>query len=203
MSQAMVKKTKKQEHEHANHGTVLPGYLETHVKLAKHRVLFVAEDVSDQMATELSALLLYFDNQDDNEDPIELYINSHGGSVSGLFNIYDVMQMIKTPIRTICAGRCSSAAAVMLAAGTKGERCAFSNSRIMIHGIQCVFPIPGYDITKIKNYHDFLLEHNESIMKVLAHHTGQTLERIREDCKEDVWMSPEQALNYGIIDKII
>src|ERR1035441_6151200 len=145
MSQAMVKKTKKQEHEHANHGTVLPGYLETHVKLAKHRVLFVAEDVSDQMATELSALLLYFDNQDDNEDPIELYINSHGGSVSGLFNIYDVMQMIKTPIRTICAGRCSSAAAVMLAAGTKGERCAFSNSRIMIHGIQCVFPIPGYD----------------------------------------------------------
>lgn len=193
----------KHQHEHVHHGPVLSGYAETYVKLAKHRVLFVSEDVSDQMASELSALLLYFDNQDDNETPIEMYINSHGGSVSGLFNIYDVMQMIKTPIRTVCAGRCSSAAAVMLAAGTKGERCAFANSRIMIHGIQCVFPISGYDITNIKNYHDFLLEHNESIMRVLARHSGQTVERIREDCKEDVWMSPEQALDYGIIDKII
>jgi ATP-dependent Clp protease protease subunit len=199
MSKIMAKP---HEHDHTHKAPLLTGYAETYVKLAKHRILFISEDVSDELATELSALLLYFDNED-HEAPIEIYINSHGGAVSGLFNIYDVMQMVHAPIRTICAGRCSSAAAVMLAAGAKGERCAFKNSRVMIHGIQCIFPIPGYDITKIKNYHDFLLEHNDNIMKVLAHHTGQTLDKIRQDCKEDVWMSPEQALDYGLIDQII
>jgi ATP-dependent Clp protease protease subunit len=193
---------KPDEHGHIHHAPPLAGYMETYVKLAKHRVLFISEDVSDEMASQLSAMLLYFDNED-HESLIEIYINSHGGAVTGLFNIYDVMQMISAPIRTICAGRASSAAAVMLAAGTKGERCAFPNSRIMIHGIQCLFPIAGYDITNNKNYHDFLLEHNDSIMKVLSHHTGQTLDKIKQDCKEDIWLSPKQALEYGIIDQII
>jgi ATP-dependent Clp protease protease subunit len=188
--------------EHAHHAPLLAGYAETYVKLAKHRVLFISEDVSDELATELSALLLYFDHED-HESPIEIYINSHGGAVSGLFSIYDVMQMISAPIQTICAGRASSAAAVILAAGTKGKRCAFPNSRIMIHGIQCVFPIAGYDLTNNKNYHNFLLEHNDSIMKVLSHHTGQTLDTIKKDCKEDVWMSAMKALEYGIIDLIL
>jgi ATP-dependent Clp protease, protease subunit len=189
-------------HDHIYHGPILAGYKETYVRLAKHRILFVSEDVSNEMATELSTMLLYFDNED-HEALIEIYINSHGGAVSGLFNIYDVMQMIKAPIRTVCAGRCSSAAAVLLATGTKGQRCALPSSRIMIHGIQCVFPLPGADITNNKNYHNFLLENNDSIMKVLSHHTGQTLEKIKSDCKEDVWMSPMQALEYGIIDQIL
>ena len=188
--------------EHAHHAPLLAGYAETYVKLAKHRVLFISEDVSDELATELSALLLYFDHED-HEAPIEIYINSHGGAVSGLFSIYDVMQMIEAPIQTVCAGRASSAAAVMLAAGTKGKRCAFTNSRIMIHGIQCVFPIAGYDLTNNKNYHNFLLENNDSIMKILAHHTGQTLDTIKKDCKEDVWMSATKAREYGIIDLIL
>jgi ATP-dependent Clp protease protease subunit len=188
--------------EHTHNTPLLAGYAETYVRLAKHRVIFISEEITQKVATELSALLLYFDNED-HEGLIEMYINSPGGDVSALFNIYDVMQMISAPIRTICAGRCSSAAAVLLAAGIKGERCAFPNSRIMIHGIQCVFPIPGYDMTKIANHHDFLLEHNDSIMKVLAYHTEQPLDKIRQDCKEDVWMSAEQALDYGIIDQII
>jgi ATP-dependent Clp protease protease subunit len=189
-------------HDHAHQGPILAGYKETYVRLAKHRILFISEDVSIEMATELSAMLLYFDNED-HEVPIEIYINSHGGAVSGFFNIYDVMQMIKAPIRTICAGRASSAAGVMLAAGTKGQRCALANSRIMIHGIQCVFPIPGFDITNNKNYHNFLLENNDSIMRVLSHHTGQTLDKIKDDCKEDVWLSPAMAKDYGIIDQIL
>jgi len=177
-------------------------YEESYVRLSKHRIIWVSEDVTDAMAAELSALLLYYDNED-HEAPIEMYINSHGGAVSGLFNIYDVMQMIQAPVRTICIGRCYSAGAVLLSAGTKGERCAFKNSRVMIHGIQCMFPIPGLDVTNSKNYHQFLVENNENIMKVLSQHTGQPVEKIRKDCLEDVWFNAEQALEYGIIDQII
>jgi ATP-dependent Clp protease protease subunit len=192
---------KKSKPDHMHQATLLPGYIETHVKLAKHRVLFMSEDVTDVMASQLSAMLLYFDSQD-HDTPIEMYLNSPGGDVSGLFHIYDVMQMIKAPIRTICAGCCYSAAAVILSAGTKGQRCAFPNSKVMIHGIQCAFPVLG-DIARSKNYHDFLQENNDSIMRVLAHHTGQPLDRIKKDCREDIWMSAEQALEYGIVDQII
>lgn len=178
------------------------GYEESYVRLSKHRIIWVSEDVTDEMASQLSALLLYYDNED-HEAPIEMYINSHGGAVSGLFNIYDVMQMIQAPVRTICIGRCYSAGAVLLASGTKNERCAYKNSRVMIHGIQCMFPIPGLDVTNSKNYHQFLVENNENIMKVLAKHTGQTVEKIRKDCLEDVWFNAEQALDYGIIDQIL
>lgn len=188
--------------EHMHHAPLLAGYAETYVKLAKHRVLFISEPISDELATELSALLLYFDHED-HEAPIEIYINSPGGEVSGLYSIYDVMQMIEAPIQTICAGRASSAAAIILAAGTPGKRCAFSNSRIMIHGIQCIFPIAGHDLTNNKNYHNFLLEQNDNIMKVLSHHTGQTLDAIKKDCKEDVWLSAVKAREYGIIDHIL
>jgi ATP-dependent Clp protease, protease subunit len=190
------------EHRHEHRAPLLKGYKETYVRLAKHRMLFISEDVTDTMASELSAMLLYFDNQN-HDELIEIYINSHGGDVSGLLNIYDVMQMISSPIRTFCIGRASSAAAVMLAAGNKGERVAFSNSRIMIHGIQCLFPIPGADLTKNKNYLQYLAENNDSIMKILAHHTEQPLEKIRQDCKEDVWMTAKEALAYNIIDHII
>jgi ATP-dependent Clp protease protease subunit len=194
--------TTPKEHEHMPPSAFLVGYAETYIKLAKHRILFISEDISNDLASELSALLLYFDNEDHNA-LIEIYINSHGGDVSGLFNIYDVMQMINAPIRTICAGRASSAAAVILAAGSKGERCAFRHSRIMIHGIQCIFPIPGFDMDKIKNYHDFLLENNDNIMKILADNTKTPLEKIMQDCKENVWMTPQMALEYGIIDRIL
>lgn len=193
---------KSSEHDHGQRSTLLAGYEETYVKLAKHRILFIAEDVTNELATQLSAMLLYFDNEDP-DGMIEMYINSPGGAVSGLFQIYDVMQMISAPIRTICAGSAFSAAAVILAAGTKGERCAFDNSKIMIHGIQCLFPIPGYDITNNKNYHNFLLENNDNIIKILARHAGQTVEKVKQDCKEDIWLSPKQALEYGIIDRII
>lgn len=197
----------KKSNDHEEHSRNVPNfarYTETYVKLAKHQIIFISEDISSEMAAELSTMLLYFDKKNQElSDPIEIYINSHGGDVSGLLHIYDIMQMISCPVRTICAGKASSAAAVILSAGTKGERYAFANSRIMIHGIQCVFPIAGSDITSNKNYHDFLLDHNDSIMKILSHHTGQSLEKIRKDCREDVWLSAEQALEYGLIDQIM
>lgn len=183
-------------------GQFLAGYAETYVRLAKGRIIFLSENITKEAASELSALLLYYDNEN-RESPIELYLHSNGGDVSGLFNIYDVMQMINAPIRTICLGKCYSAGAFILAAGSKGERLALKNSRIMIHGIQASFPIPGHDVMNSKNYFNFLKNSNDNILKLLAHHTGQTLEKLREDSLRDVWLTAKQALEYGIIDHII
>jgi ATP-dependent Clp protease protease subunit len=177
-------------------------YAETYVKLSKDRTIFLSEDVTKTVATELSALLLYYDNED-HETEITLYVHSNGGDAYGLSNIYDVMQMISAPVKTICLGKCYSAGAVILAAGTKGQRCALKSSKIMIHGIQFAFPLPGNDITNSKNYYDFIQDNNDNIMKILAHHTGHPLEKLKKDCQEDVWMDSKQALEYGLIDKII
>lgn len=191
------------EHDHgAVHAPFLTGYSSTYVKLTKNRVMFISEGIADPMAAEISALLLYFDRQDP-EEKIEMYIHTNGGSSSALVNIYDVMQMISAPVKTVCIGKAFSAGAVLLAAGAKGERYAFKNSKIMIHGIQTVFPIPGQSVIDNKNLLDFIEIENEKILKILAQHTGQPLEKVREDCKRDVWMSPEEALDYGIIDQIV
>jgi len=192
---------KKNSSEHS-HGPVLSGYADTYIKLANNRILFVTEDVTDAMAAQLSAMLLYLDHAD-HEAPIEMYLHSSGGAATGLSNIYDVMQMIQAPIKTICLGKCYSAGAVLLAAGTKGERYAFKNANIMIHGVQFGFPIPGHDMTNSQNYYDFVKSNNDNIMKMLAHHTGHSLEKVKNDCKEDVWMNAKQALEYGLIDNII
>lgn len=193
---------RKDNHDHGPRMPVLMGYTETHIKLAKHRILFVSEDVTDVLAAQLSAMLLYLDNED-HERPIEMYIHSNGGAVTGLSNIYDVMQMIQAPIKTVCIGRCYSAGAVMLASGTKGQRYAFRNSSVMIHGIQFGFPIPGHDVTTSKNYYDFVKNNNDNIMKILAAHTGHPLEKLKQDCREDVWLTAEQAKDYGIVDHVI
>ena len=191
----------KNEHEHVK-APILTGYSETYIKLAQHRIIIVAEDITDTMAAELSALLLYFDNED-HDEPIEMYLHSNGGAATGLANIYDVMQMISAPVKTVCLGKCYSAGAVLLAAGTKGERYAMKHASIMIHGIQASFPIPGHDITSSKNHYEYLNTHNDSIMKILAHHTGHSLEKVKNDCKEDVWLDAKQALEYGLIDHIV
>ena len=181
---------------------LLTGYAETYVKLSKSRVIFLAEDVSKETASELSALLLYYDNED-HEEPITLYIHTNGGDASGLANIYDVMQMIDAPIKTICLGKCYSAGSIILAAGTKGERYIFKNAKVMIHGIQCVFPIAGHDMVNSKNYYEFLENNNDNIMKMLAKHTGKTLEAIKKDTLRDVWLDAKQAVEYGVVDHII
>lgn len=190
---------KNSEHQHA---PMLSGYADTYIKLAKNRILFVAEDVNDVMAAQLSAMLLYLDHLN-HDEPIELYIHSSGGAATGLANIYDVMQMIQAPVKTVCLGKCYSAGAILLAAGTKGERYAFKNSSIMIHGIQFGFPIPGHDMTNSQSYYDFIKNNNDSIMKILSVHTGQPLEKVKNDCKQDVWLTAKEALDYGLIDHII
>lgn len=195
-----MKKHSLQDHDAAKNP--LAGYAETYVRLTKDRMIFLSEDVTKQSAAELAALLLYYDNEN-HEEPITIYIHSNGGDAAGLANIYDVMQMISAPVKTICAGKAYSAGAVILAAGAKGERYAMKSSKIMIHGIQFAFPLPGQDIINSKNYYDFIKENNDNIMKILAQHTGHPLEKLKEDCKQDVWMDAKQALQYGLIDQII
>lgn len=177
-------------------------YVESYIKLTKDRFIFLSEDVSIKSAAELSALLLYLDNEN-HQEPITIYVHSNGGDAAGLANIYDVMQMISAPVKTVCVGKAYSAGAVILAAGSKGERYAMKSAKIMIHGIQFSFPIPGHDITTSKNYYEFVREENDNIMKILAHHTGHSLEKLKEDCKQDVWLSATEAVSYGLIDHII
>lgn len=192
---------KNQEHSMVNPG-LFTGYSDTYIKLTKSRSIFLSEDVTKESAAQLSALLLYYDHES-HDDYISIYINSNGGDASGLANIYDVMQLITAPIKTICLGKAYSAGAVVLAAGSKGERYALKSSKIMIHGIQFGFPLPGQDIINSKNYYDFVKDNNDNIMKILADHTGHSLSKLKEDCKQDLWMDAKQALNYGIIDGIL
>lgn len=194
----MVKKSNGEIYRH----NIFPGYSESYIKLSKDRKIFLTEEIDKENASDLAAWLLYYDHLDP-EDPITIYIHSPGGMTAGLIHIYDVMQFVKAPVRTICMGRASSAAAVILAAGTKGERYAYKNSEIMIHGVQGLFPIPGMDIKNNKSYYDFFKTHNDDVLKMLARHTKQPLDKIRKDCASDHYMTAHQAQKYGIIDYII
>lgn len=177
-------------------------YESTSIFLTKNRMLFLKENITKEVAAELSALLLYYDNQSP-IDPIGIYIHSNGGDADGLIQIYDVMQMIRAPIQTICIGKAYSAAAILLASGSQGLRLAFKNSKIMIHGLQCVFPIPGFDQINSKNYLKFLKEHNDDILKLLSKHCKKSISEIKQDCKRDLYFNAKQAIDYGIIDGII
>lgn len=178
------------------------GYGESYVKMTKSRSLFISENVSDRLGAELSAMLLYYDNQD-HESDINIYIHTDGGATTGMANIYDVMQMVHAPIKTILLGKAYSAGAWILAGGTKGKRYALHSSKVMIHGTQFTFPIPGFDFTNSKNYLEFVNEENDSMLKVLAKHTGQTFEKVKADCQTERWMDAKAAKEYGIIDHIL
>lgn len=197
------KMNKNQEHGHDQLlAPLVRGYADSYIKMSKNRSIFFSEDVGDKAAAELSALMLYYDNED-HEAPIHLYLHSNGGAISGLNNIYDVMQMVHAPIKTILLGKCYSAGAVILAAGSKGERYALRSSNVMIHGVQFAFPIAGGDMANNESYLDFIEDTNDLIMKMLSKHTGQPLEKLKADCAREYWMDAKAALAYGIIDHII
>jgi ATP-dependent Clp protease, protease subunit len=178
-------------------------YYDTYIKLSQGRLIFLTEDFTKETSSALTALLLYYDNQNPNED-ITIYIHSDGGDATALSNIYDVMQMVRSPISTVCLGKAYSAGAFLLAAGSPGKRFLFPHSQVMIHGIQCSFPGIGEGHpTNSKNYFAFLKTTNNNLMKILAKHTGQPLDRIKEDCKKDIYLDAEAAIEYGLADDII
>lgn len=172
-----------------------------YLKLAKKRILFLKEDVDANSAGELSANLLWLNLQNKNKE-ITLYINSTGGDIDGLWTIYDTIQNIEAPVKTICTGNAFSSAAVILMAGTKGSRCAFPHASIMIHAIQLGEDVGCSQLEFEKRSRRYKKD-NEILMDTMARHTGQTLGKVKKDCKEDYYLDAEGALKYGIIDKIL
>ncbi len=181
----------------------IPRYTESYTNLAKERILFISEDITQDTASSLSAMLLYYDSQNDNED-ISLYINTNGGDAIALLHIYDVMQMIKSPIKTVCIGKAYSAGSVILAAGTKGKRFITKNSSVMIHGLQCAFP-GANSASQIdsKLYLEFLKDFNSRVIGLLAKHTEKEVKQVLKDCDRDCFLDAKDALNYNLVDAII
>jgi len=168
-------------------------------RLLKDRIIFMGEQVQDSMANTVIAQMLFLESEDPDKD-INLYINSPGGSVTAGLAIYDTMQYIKPDISTICMGQATSMGALLLAAGAKGKRYALPHARVMIHqplgGVQgqaTDIDIQAREILKIKDL----------IHKILVKHTGQSAEKIRQDTERDYFMDAEEAMRYGIVDRII
>jgi ATP-dependent Clp protease protease subunit len=168
-------------------------------RLLDEHIVFLQTPIDDQVAAAICLQLIWleFKNAD---RAINLYINSPGGDITALFAIYDTMQYVKNDISVVCLGQAASAAAVLLSAGTKGLRYALPHSRIMLH--QPYGGVAG-QASDIEIQAKEILRMREEIDQVLAHHTGQSIERISKDTNRDFYMSAPEALEYGIIDEVI
>jgi ATP-dependent Clp protease protease subunit len=167
-------------------------------RLLRERIIFLGDSIEDHLANLVIAQLLFLDSEDPEKD-ISLYINSPGGVVNAGLAIYDTMQYLRAPVSTICLGMAASMAAVLLAAGSKGKRYALPNSRIMIHQGSGGFRGNAPDAMIQMKEWEFLVERNNEI---LSRHTGQPLEKVKKDTDRDLFMSPEAAKDYGIIDAV-
>jgi ATP-dependent Clp protease protease subunit len=168
-------------------------------RLLKERIIFIGSGINDQVANAVIAQLLFLESQDNKSD-VKIYVNSPGGSVTSALAIYDTMRYIKCDISTICVGLAASAASLLLSAGKKGKRFALPNSEIMIH--QVMGGVEG-QATDIDIHSKHILKIKERLNKILAKHTGQKLAKVTKDAERDYFMSAEEAMKYGIIDKII
>ena len=167
-------------------------------RLLKDRIIFLGVPIEDHMANMVIAQMLFLQAEEPEKD-IQLYINSLGGSVSAGMAIYDTMQYVKPDVATTCMGMAASMAALLLAAGAPGKRYALPNARLMIHQPMGGFQGPASDI-EIRARE--ILEIKDRLNRIMAHHTGQPLERITEDSDRDFFMSAEEAKEYGLIDSI-
>jgi ATP-dependent Clp protease, protease subunit len=168
-------------------------------RLMRERIIFLGSQVDDAVADTLVAQMLFLEAEDPEKD-IQLYINSPGGSITAGMAIYDTMQQIRPDVVTICYGLAASMGAFLLAGGAPGKRMSLPNSRIMIHqplggaqGQAVDIEIQAREILYLKNH----------LNSLLAHHTGQPIEKIAEDTERDFWMSPAETMAYGVIDRVI
>lgn len=168
-------------------------------RLLKERIVFISGTISDELANTVIAELLFLESEDPKKH-IQVYINSPGGSVTAGLAIYDTIQYIKPDVSTICVGIAASMGAFLLAGGTKGKRLALPNAKVMIHQVMGGFEGQAADI---KIQAEEILRVKEQINKILADHTGQKLEKVEKDTDRDFYMNTKEALEYGIIDKII
>ncbi len=168
-------------------------------RLLKDRIIFLGEEVNDVTASLVVAQLLFLEGEDPDKD-IQLYINSPGGSITAGMAIYDTMQYIRCDVSTICVGMAASMGAFLLAAGAKGKRIALPNSEIMIHQ-----PLGGMQgqASDIKIHADRIIRIRETLNKILSERTGKPLQDIERDTERDNFLSAEEALEYGLIDRVI
>ncbi len=168
-------------------------------RLLKERIIFIGGPIDDNIASLVIAQLLFLSSEDPNKE-INIYINSPGGSVSAGLAIYDSMQFVKPEVATICIGMAASMAQVLLAAGASGKRYALPNSRILMHQ-----PLGGAQgqASDIEIYTKEMLRIRETLYEITSKHTGKQIEQIRKDADRDYYMSSKEALDYGIIDKIL
>jgi len=168
-------------------------------RLLKERIIFINSPIEDSMSSLIIAQLLFLASEDPKKD-INLYINSPGGSVSAGLAIYDTMQFVKPDIATICMGMSASMAQVLLCGGAEGKRFALPNSRILMHQ-----PLGGTQgqATDIEIYTQEMLRIRTNLFEIIANHTGKDVETIRKDAERDNYMSAGEAVEYGIVDKIL
>jgi len=168
-------------------------------KLLKERIIFIGGEITEALATSVTAQLLYLESQDPKAD-ISIYINSPGGSVTAGMAIYDTMKFISCDVSTICVGVAASMGACPLAGGTKGKRYSLPNAEIMIHQ-----PLgqTGGQATDISIAAEHILKTRRKLYAMMADNTGKTSEQVAQDCERDNWLDPEDALAYGLIDKVV
>lgn len=167
-------------------------------RLLKDRIIFISGEINDEVSSLVISELLYLDSI--NHDDISIYINSPGGSVTSGLAIYDTMKMVKSEIETIGIGMSASMGAFLLSSGTKGKRCILENAEVMIHEI---LGGASGQATEIQIQADRILHLREKLNKLLAKNTNQTLKKINNDTKRDHYMDADEALKYGIVDKIL
>ena len=168
-------------------------------RLLKDRIIFLGEAIDEHVASLIVAQLLFLESEDSEKD-IQLYINSPGGSVTAGMAIYDTMQFIKPDVATICIGMAASMGAFLLSSGAKGKRLALPNAEIMIH--QPLGGIQG-QAEDIRIHAEWIIKTREKLNKILSENTGQDLDRIARDTDRDNFMSAQEAVEYGIVDKVM
>jgi ATP-dependent Clp protease protease subunit len=168
-------------------------------RLMMDRIIFLGVQVTDYVANVIQAQLLFLESTDPKRD-VQMFINSPGGSVFAGLGMYDTMQYVQPDIATICTGIAASMGAVLLCAGTKGKRSALSHSRVMIHQ-----PLGGMQgqVTEMEIYYKLIKENQRELYEIMAQHTGQTYEKINQDCDRDNWMTSTEAKEYGLIDEVL
>lgn len=169
-------------------------------RLLKENIIFLGTPIDDTIANLICAQLIHLESENPDRD-INIYINSPGGDITSLFAIYDTMQFIKNDVATICLGQAASAAAVLLAAGTKGKRLALPHSRVLLHQ---PYGQVGYgQVTDLEIAAKEILRMRDLLEEILARHTGQSIERIHADTDRDFVIEAQEAVEYGIIDEVI
>jgi ATP-dependent Clp protease, protease subunit len=168
-------------------------------RLMRERIIFVGAPIDDTVANMVTAQLLHLESEDPDRD-VTIHINSPGGELAALFAVYDTMQYVKCDVGTVCVGQAASAAAVLLAAGANGKRLALPHARIVIHQLQggtagqaADIDIQAKEILRLRNLLD----------EILAHHTGQPVDRVRADTERDFIMSAQEAKDYGLVDEVL